>query len=199
MAEEAKQGYIIDRDKLPENYPTHAHSAEFWEELGRTVATFGFLEEALGKAIFALTATKQYPEAEIEEAYLKWIPTLQKALTDALGSLISSYGKALKANDGVEFADKDEFIADLRAASKVRNALCHGSWRLPNAAGQSVPMFVTHELEIFETPVDIAFLKQVRAHALGLACTVFDSVTHMGWNFPGSGSPGEVIYEPKKA
>ena len=35
-------------------------SPQFWEQLGRTVATYGFLEEVLGKAIFAFTATRNY-------------------------------------------------------------------------------------------------------------------------------------------
>jgi hypothetical protein len=51
---------IIDRDRLPPLFPTHGHSPQFWEQLGRTIATYGFLEEALGKAIFAFTATRRY-------------------------------------------------------------------------------------------------------------------------------------------
>jgi len=50
-------------------FPTHHQSAEFWESLGRAVATFSFLEEVLGKAIFALTATRKYSEDEIEKAF----------------------------------------------------------------------------------------------------------------------------------
>ncbi len=49
---------IVDRDKLPPLFPTHRHSPQIWEQLGRTVATYGFLEEVLGKAIFAFTATR---------------------------------------------------------------------------------------------------------------------------------------------
>jgi hypothetical protein len=41
----------------------------FWEALGRTIATFGFLEEVLGKAIFAFTATTQYQESDIDAAH----------------------------------------------------------------------------------------------------------------------------------
>ena len=39
------------------------------QHLGRTVASFGHLEEALGKAIFALTATVRYEEGEIQGAF----------------------------------------------------------------------------------------------------------------------------------
>ena len=53
-------------------FPTHLHPAEFWEALGRVVATFGFLEETLGKAIFSFTATREYPEEELEPAFAGW-------------------------------------------------------------------------------------------------------------------------------
>jgi hypothetical protein len=72
------RGYIVDLDSLPPLFPTHLHSPEFWEHLGRTVATFGHLEEVLGKAIFALTATVRYDEAAFE----RWLPTLEHALID---------------------------------------------------------------------------------------------------------------------
>ena len=55
-ATESKR-FIVDLNKLPSLFPTHRHSPMFWEALGRTIATFGFLEEVLGKAIFAFTAT----------------------------------------------------------------------------------------------------------------------------------------------
>ncbi|WP_230383104.1 hypothetical protein [Paracoccus shanxieyensis] len=64
---------IIDRSKLPEGFPTHRHAAEFWEQLGRVIASFGFLEEVLGKAIFAFTATRRYSSAEIHAEYEAWL------------------------------------------------------------------------------------------------------------------------------
>lgn len=81
-----RKSYIVDIAGLPPAFPTHLHSEEFWASLGRTVATFGFLEETLGKAIFAFTATREYPADEINEAYEKWLPTLQRALSDPLGA-----------------------------------------------------------------------------------------------------------------
>jgi hypothetical protein len=46
------KGFVVNIDGLPVSFPTHRHDATFWESLGRTVATFGFLEEILGKTIF---------------------------------------------------------------------------------------------------------------------------------------------------
>lgn len=57
--------FIVDFKNLPSLFPTHRHSPMFWETLGRTIATFGFLEEVLGKAIFAFTATTRHQEGEI--------------------------------------------------------------------------------------------------------------------------------------
>lgn len=69
---------------MPELFPTNFHSPLFWEQLGRTIATFGFIEEVLGKAIFAFTATRKYEAQEIEDAYEAWLPRLERALTDQL-------------------------------------------------------------------------------------------------------------------
>ena len=61
--------HVIDKDRLPDRFPTHRHEAGFLEEPDRMVATFGFLEEVLGKAIFAFTGTRPYSEEEVREAY----------------------------------------------------------------------------------------------------------------------------------
>ena len=87
---------VVDVNALPSDFPTHRHDAVFWERLGRTVATYGFLEEILGKAIFSFTATKRYDATEVDAAFEKWLPTLERALTNSLGNLIDRYGKAVR-------------------------------------------------------------------------------------------------------
>ena len=91
--------------------------------------------------------------------------------------------------------NQDTLLNDLRAASKIRNLRCHGSWRTADYKGASIPFFVNRQKEVFETPIDIAFLKQVQKHAVELICAVVNSVTHMGWQFPASNGPGEVVWE----
>jgi hypothetical protein len=87
---------VVAFDRLPPSFPTQAHAPAFWEALGRAVATFGFLEETLGRAIFAYTGMREIPEEQINAAYEKWTLTLQHALSDALGNLIDTYGKAVR-------------------------------------------------------------------------------------------------------
>lgn len=39
-----RKRYFVAEEDLPKDFPTHRHEPVFWEVLGRTVATFGFLE-----------------------------------------------------------------------------------------------------------------------------------------------------------
>jgi len=164
-------------------------------KLGRAIATFGFLEEVLIKAIFSFTASRPYREDEIQKAYEDWLPLLERALIDPLGNLIDTYGKSVRNNPKATISNLDDLLRDLKEASKIRNVLCHGSWRMPDSEGASVPFFVNRQKEIFETAVNCQFLNSVQRHATELSCEVINTVTHMGWQFPGSSGPGMTIWE----
>ncbi|MEL6400573.1 MAG: hypothetical protein AAFR26_16125 [Cyanobacteria bacterium J06626_4] len=194
MKDEKSIRYRINQDDLPDKFPTHGHESAFWESLGRAIATFGFLEEILGKAIFAFTATRVYKEDEIDEAYAKWLPKLEHALMDPLGKLIDTYGKAVRDNPDAAIANLDELLVDLRNVSQMRNILCHGSWRLPDANGASIPFFMNRQKQIVDTVMDRQFIDQVQQHTINLICAVINTVTQMGWQFPGSVGPGKTIW-----
>jgi hypothetical protein len=194
MTHQAKpQRAITDLENLPLDFPTHRHSPEFWEQLGRTVATYGFLEEVLGKAIFAYTATRIYEPEEAEIAYEAWLPTLERALTDQLSRLAKSYQNAVRDNPDNTTDNMDDLVDDIEKATVIRNVLCHGSWRSPDANGASVPLFVNRKLGVFRTAIDTVYLRQVQIHVAELACAVMNSVTHLGRQFPGGGGPGKPI------
>lgn len=191
---ERQKGYVIDRDKLDPDFPTQSQTPEFWEELGRTVASFGFLEEMLSKAIYALTGTKEFDAASDPEAFNEWIKTLKKALTDQLGGLINLYEEALSENQRTKAKDYSKQIAELKQAKYIRNVLCHGSWDKPDSEGRTVPKFVNWKLDVFETPIDVKFFNQTRSALRHMICNVLDSVTSAGYQFPGSASPGEQLW-----
>lgn len=190
------KGFLCDQNNLPINYPTHRHDAKFWEALGRTVATFGFLEEVLARAIFAHTATRRISESEIEAEMKRWLSTLERAISDPLGRLIDSYRKAVQENNSANTANLDELVASLRKAAEIRNVICHGSWRPPDSQGRSIPFFISSDQRIFETPIDAVYLETLQRHVTKLVCHVIDSVTVIGWQFPGSTGPGNRIYDP---
>nr|VFK48084.1 MAG: hypothetical protein BECKTC1821E_GA0114239_11022 [Candidatus Kentron sp. TC]VFK56221.1 MAG: hypothetical protein BECKTC1821F_GA0114240_100958 [Candidatus Kentron sp. TC] len=158
MTAKAPRGHIIDTARLVEHFPTHRHESAFWESLGRAVATFGFLEEMLAKAIFAFTAIRPYEESEIEKAFEQWLPKLERALTDPLGGLIDSFGKAVRDHPEEAISDLPDLLSDLKKAAAMRNILSHGSWRLPDAHGAAVPLFVNRQKEVVETAMDCAYL-----------------------------------------
>jgi len=186
--------YLVDGSKLPALFPTQAHDPKFWEYLGRTIATFGFLEEVLGKAIFAFTATKPYDQHEAEEALRKWHEILERALTDPLSSLINAYSSAVRDHPKKTIENLDELIASLKSAARIRNVLCHGSWRMPDESGRSLPFFVNRKREKFDTPIDVAFLEQTQRAVAEMASVIVSTVTHMGYRFPGSSGPGTKFW-----
>tara|TARA_R110000787_G_scaffold229616_1_gene337180 strand:+ start:970 stop:1557 length:588 start_codon:yes stop_codon:yes gene_type:complete len=185
--------HVVNLENLPEWYPTHIQDTKFWEALGRTVATYGFLEETLGKAIFAFTATREFADDEIPAAFEKWCGQLPAMLSDSLGSLIEKYDIAVRNHSEETIGGIDELISDLREAKRLRDVICHGSWQKPDEYGRSIPFFVNRKIEIFQEPVNDQYLDQVRRHVVDLACSVISSVTYMGWQFPSSGGPGYSI------
>lgn len=193
ISDEQPRRFTVDHDSLPRLFPTHRHSPEFWEHLGRTIATFGFLEEVLGKAIFAYTATRQYPENELQAAYEAWIPRLELALKASGSNLVEMYGKEVRNHPENTTEDIAGLVEAVKRALEIRNVLCHGSWRSPDENGASVPHYVNNRDEIFTTKIDVTYLSQVREHVAELVCVIIGSVTHMGWQFPGGAGPGKPI------
>ncbi len=191
MTKKKLAGSVVDLGALPKQFPTHMHEGAFWESLGRAVATFGFLEEILGKAIFMFTATRPYEQ----QAYEKWIPKLKRALKDPLRGRIDAYGKAVRDHGSATIENLDELLTNLREVSEVRNVLCHGSWGLPNSSGASVPFFVDRQERVVDSAMNCQYIDQVQRHTVVLACKVINTVTHRGWQFPGSAGPGKAIGE----
>ena len=55
--------------------------------------------------------------------------------------------------------------------------------------------FVNRQKEVFEAPIDVAYLRQVQAYVVELISGVVSSVTHMGWQFPGGTGPGKPLVQ----
>ena len=64
---------VVDRARLPEDWPTNRGPSAFWEALGRTVATFSHLEDMMARAWFGLTATREFEDmGQAEAAFPRW-------------------------------------------------------------------------------------------------------------------------------
>lgn len=105
-------------------------------------------------------------------------------MSDPLGGLIVAYGKVLQNHHKLPISNPEQLIEDLQRAAQLRNVLCHGSWQVPDAEGKSLPLFVDKKLKIFATPIDVAYLQQVRDHVA--AWPVRSSIPSAVWacSFP---------------
>lgn len=194
MNKSQPKSFRVNEDELPVGFPVHLHSSEFWSSLGKAVATFGFLEQVLLKAIFALTGTRSYSEELLVAEYSKWQKKLEKALSDQLGGLIKTFEQAVREHPDCIVDGFDCLVDDLQKASRIRNVICHGSWDAPDESGASLPFFVNRQMDKFETRIDCSFLDKVQLSTKGLICKVINSVTTMGFQFPGSNSPGGPVW-----
>jgi hypothetical protein len=197
----------IDFKTLPELFPTHKHSAEFWEVLGRAVGTFGYLEKILKDAILAITAVQPVSEADFDDAYQSWLKTVNEIITDSMARLIKKFEKAVRDHPKTEKKDIDWLICELEKAKAYRDVICHGAWLgNPDKDGKSIPWFVKKDMTakpsksdplqgklLFETEINAEVIEAVRKSVVELACEVINVVTLMGYQFPGSNGPGKPI------
>ena len=116
---------VVDRARLPEYWPTNRGSSAFWEELGRTVATFSHLEDMMARAWFGLTATREFKNMEqAEAAFPKWEKEFKESLTDSLNSLTKKLKKAFNDDDRVPDEVARAYLARLDKLRVWRNVQC---------------------------------------------------------------------------
>lgn len=108
------------------------------QAIGHAISGFGFLEEALKRAIFSLT--RQGLGEDVSDAAMqKWLRRMEEIADDTLGTLIDSFGAALKQ---ANIEDRQPLIEALAAIRLQRNLLCHASWRPGKKPGQWYPTFI---------------------------------------------------------
>lgn len=137
-------------------------SDEMAAAVGHAVSAFGFLEEALKRAIFSLTR-KGLGEEVTEKAMQKWLHRMEDIADDTLGTLSDSFIAALR-NARIE--DRDRLARDLSEIRLKRNLLCHASWRRGKAPGRWHPTFINTRGESF--PDDMGADDVMAVHGMTL-------------------------------
>ena len=135
---------------------------------------------------------------ESEEAFEAWLEKsegLEGALIDPLTGLIDRLARAVEEYSNARIPGLEDLLGQLREASRIRNVLCHGSWRSPDEAGASKPLFVERKGQMFNTSIDREYLDSVRQHVVKLACAVVNFVTSRGWQFSGFAWDGPTDVE----
>lgn len=180
---------MIDIEKLlisHPNWPTNYHKPEFWEYLGRAVASLGLLEETLKKSIYIISGNKRISNLDnSDDEYNKWIKDLEKVASNAMGSLIKKLEGSINENHDFVFPELNNFIEKLERLLEWRNILCHGSWRPPDSEHKSQPLFIRRDLNCVQNTVDVDLLKKVIREAAESTCFLINIITTHGLEFPG--------------
>lgn len=140
-------------------------SAEMAEALGHAVSGFGFLEEALKRAIFSLTRQGLGEEAS-DAALQRWLRRMEDIADDSLGTLIDSFLAAARQAGVDDHATLQKELARIRL---LRNLLCHASWRPGSLPGHWHPTFINTRGERYPDDVSAADLEAIHQQTLQLA------------------------------
>ena len=186
-----QQGHVIDREQMPEGWPTDHIPSEFWEEYGKAVGAFGVLEDTLKRAYLKITGTRGHKfqtEEQTKEAVAAWGRELEKSLNESLGELIRRITKAIRADDRYPTGAGATLEQGLKSVAEWRNALCHGSWvEYDKDTGVAILRYWKGKGWRQGTKRDLskADLVKIRELCTSYIFDVVDAVTHQGHQFPG--------------
>ena len=122
----------IDRNNFPADWPVNQGPPIFWQELGKTVAAFGYLEYILASTCYALLATDERAavllNADDDEALSQWYNRILRSQVDSMFRLTCELDRVLRESHRVPHTVREDLLARLKELRPWRNALCHGAW-----------------------------------------------------------------------
>lgn len=137
-------------------------SDEIAAAIGHAISAFGFLEEALKRAIFSLTRQGLGQEVS-EDALEQWLRRMEDIADDTLGTLIDSFGAAMRQ---ARIDDRHILGQALDEIRLKRNLLCHASWRPGSRPGYWFPTFINTRGERHPTEMNAADIDAIHAETL---------------------------------
>ena len=122
----------IDRAAVPTDWPVNQGPAIFWQEFGKTIAAFGYLERILASTCFALLFTPEkafaFVHAGHQTATSQWVKGIMKSQVNPMGALTCKLNRGLREDGRVPHTVRENLISKLSELLPWRNALCHGAW-----------------------------------------------------------------------
>ena len=113
-----------------EETPIQDPSSPLWEQIGRTVATFGMLEDLLPRALYIITGHRRIDhEGDNKLQVSAWCAKLIKSMSDTLGGLAHSLEAAWYERDGELLPQSAEVVRELQELTTIRNRVCHAAYQ----------------------------------------------------------------------
>ena len=194
----------LDRSIMHPDWPLSPDNPEFWEELGKAVAAFGYLENVLVSACYSLTAPPADPrnmQAEQFPAHQQWYREVEAFRADSLHVLAGRFDKLLKKDGRVPHTVRNELRKQLDELRHWRNALCHGAWFGFSGAGAGILSHYymkNEQVTRFPPTVALKDLAELRARVVDATIRVEETAS-----VAGSGSAAATVfrrqYEPRNS
>ncbi len=191
----------IDRDALPPDWPVNQGPAAFWQELGKTVAAFGYLEHILASTCYALLGTGERAIALLEEndheALSEWYKRLLRSQTDSLYRLTCELDRVLTEGGLIPRAVCEDLVARLDELRPWRNALCHGAWLSVDEDGSArLEHVFRHEglpAGFEHRNVDVKRLSDIRARTVDVTIRIAEAASVAGPAYTHMGGTGYAL------
>ena len=198
---------------LPPDWPVDQGPADFWQELGKTVAAFGYLEHILASTCYALLATGARAaallEADDNAALSEWWKRLVGSQTDSLYRLTRELENVLTEAGLVPRAVREDLVTRLDELRPWRNALCHGAWLSvdENGSARLEHVYKYEGLPAgFERSVDVKRLSDLRARTVDVTIRIAEAASVAGPAYTHVGGAGYALatvmprmYAPRNA
>ena len=190
QARERMRRYLpIDRNNFSADWPVNQDAPVFWQELGKTVAAFGYLEHILAKTCYSLLATAERADNlldENDEALSRWYQRVLRSQTDSMHGLTRELDRVLDEDSRIPHTLREDLVERLEALRPWRNALCHGAW-LGFGKDGSATLNHRHKHEgvpvAFPPTVTLQNLSDIRAKTVDMTIRIAEVASVAGAGF----------------
>jgi len=191
QARERLRRYLpIERSNFPDDWPVNQGVPHFWQELGKTVAAFGYLEHILARTCYALLATAERATDLLDaddEALSRWYKRIVRSQIDGWRSLTDELGRVLADGGRVPHAVREDLVNRLEELRPWRNALCHGAWLDFAHDGNSGTLHHLYRHDgipvTFPPVIAVKDLSEIRARAVDTTFRVAEAASVAGTGF----------------
>ena len=194
----------IDRANFPADWPVNQGPDAFWQELGKTIAAFGYLERTLASTCYALLATPEHARVFLgdhdEEATSRWVKRIIQSQVDPMHGLTSELDRVLRETDQVPHTVREDLVCELRELRPLRNALCHGAWLSvdEDGSGHLEHLYLEDGVPVaFEPKFALQDLSDVRARTVDITFRIAEAGSIAGAGLPLAAMPRK--YVPRNA